>query len=500
MNEIHWADKIAEEISWRDKNVIATGITPSGDIHIGNMREVLTGDMIYRALVDRGKDAELIYIADTFDPLRRVYPFLPGSYEEHVGKPLSSVPDPYGCHENYAEHFLDPFLDSMEKLGISAKIYRSNELYEKGLYEDAIRAAIKNRRKIADILKEGSGRELKNNWSPYNPLCENCGRINSSEVLGFDDFKVRYRCKCGFEGKSDIRKGEGKLGWRIDWPARWKILNVTVEPFGKDHATVGGSYDTGKVISKEIYGYEPPYPVIYEWISLKGRDMSSSKGVVIPIGEMLESVPPEVLRYLIARSRPNKHLNFDPGLPLLNLIGDLESINGEDESGGRELEFSLSVEKRSNVPFRHLINTIQIAKGDLKELRIVLKRSGYDMGENEERWAGYARNWLERYAPESMKFELKEELPKNALSLKEKDKMGLKILGERLKSDLSGEDIHNMIYKVAEEAGLKTKNLFEAIYISLLDKKSGPRAGLFIESVGIGFVKKRFGEVSRDEG
>jgi Lysyl-tRNA synthetase (class I) len=142
MNGTHWADKIAEEIvanrrfayamkspiscrengtfshaknqrflsiSWKDKNVIATGITPSGDIHIGNMREVLTGDMIYRALVDRGKDAELVYIADTFDPLRRVYPFLPRSYEEHVGKPLSSVPDPYGCHENYAEHFLDPF-------------------------------------------------------------------------------------------------------------------------------------------------------------------------------------------------------------------------------------------------------------------------------------------------------------------------------------------------------------------------------------------------------
>jgi len=534
MNGTHWADKIAEEIvanrrfayamkspisfrengtfshaknqrflsiSWKDKNVIATGITPSGDIHIGNMREVLTGDMIYRALVDRGKDAELVYIADTFDPLRRVYPFLPRSYEEHVGKPLSSVPDPYGCHENYAEHFLDPFLDSLEKLGISAKVYRSNELYEKGLYEDAIRVAIKNDKKIADILKEGSGRELKNNWSPYNPLCENCGRINSSEVLGFDDdFKVRYRCKCGFEGESDIRKGEGKLGWRVDWPARWKILGVTVEPFGKDHATVGGSYDTGKVISKEIYGYEPPYPVIYEWISLKGRDMSSSKGVVMPIGEMLESVPPEVLRYLIARSRPKKHLNFDPGLPLLNLIGDLESINGEDESGSRELEFSLFREKRSNVPFRHMINTIQIAKGDLKELRTVLKRSGYDMGENEERWAGYARNWLERYAPESMKFELKEEVPKNALSLEEREKMGLKILGERLKDDLSGEDIHNMIYKVAEEAGLEIKRLFEAIYISLLDKKSGPRIGLFIKSVGIGFVKKRFREVSRDEG
>ncbi|MFN3699430.1 MAG: lysine--tRNA ligase, partial [Dictyoglomus sp.] len=108
----HWADIAAEEIIniKGKKNVVATGITPSGPIHLGNLREILTGDALYRALKEKGAEVDFIYIADTFDPLRKVYPFLPESYSEHVGKPISEIPDPEGCHENYAEHFLEPFL------------------------------------------------------------------------------------------------------------------------------------------------------------------------------------------------------------------------------------------------------------------------------------------------------------------------------------------------------------------------------------------------------
>ncbi|MCK4811319.1 MAG: lysine--tRNA ligase, partial [Methanosarcinales archaeon] len=110
----HWADVIADNVAaTRERHIIATGITPSGSIHIGNLREVLTADGAYRALCDAGADAELIYIGDTFDPLRKVYPFLSDDYAEHVGKPLYAIPCPCGNCANYAEHYLMPFLESL---------------------------------------------------------------------------------------------------------------------------------------------------------------------------------------------------------------------------------------------------------------------------------------------------------------------------------------------------------------------------------------------------
>ena len=122
---MHWTDAIAQELAGK-KHVIATGITPSGPIHIGNMREVITGDLIYRAIRDGGGDAVLIYIADNLDPLRKRYPFLGKEYEEYVGMPLCDIPCPCGECENYAEHFLKPFLKSLEKLDIHPTVYRSD--------------------------------------------------------------------------------------------------------------------------------------------------------------------------------------------------------------------------------------------------------------------------------------------------------------------------------------------------------------------------------------
>ena len=306
----HWADTVAEDALKLGKHhIVASGITPSGHIHIGNMREVVTADAAYRALLDRGADAELIYIADNFDPLRKVYPFLPESYAEHVGKPLSETPCPCGECKNYAEHFLKPFFEALELLGIRPKVYRVDELYKKGAYAEAIKTALIKRDEIARIIEKLTGKTTAPDWSPFNPVCSSCGRVTTTKVTGFDaDAEtVDYTCDCGHSGTVSM-KGGGKLTWRVDWPSRWKILGVTVEPFGKDHASKGGSYDTGMRISKEIYGHEPPHPIVYEWIMLgKKGAMSSSTGVVVSISDMLKVVPPEILRYLIIRTKPEKH-------------------------------------------------------------------------------------------------------------------------------------------------------------------------------------------------
>ena len=145
----------------------------------------------------------------------------------------------------------------------------------------------------------------------------------------------------GNAGTSDITKGEGKLPWRIDWPAKWAWIGVTCEAFGKDHGASGGSYDTGKEIC-QLFGYDAPQPLVYEWISLKGKGaMSSSSGNTIGPIEALELVPPEILRFLIAESKPSKAIEFDAGMSLVNLADEFE------RSCARDLVMEMSDESLS---------------------------------------------------------------------------------------------------------------------------------------------------------
>ncbi|MGZ4885391.1 MAG: lysine--tRNA ligase, partial [Halobacteriota archaeon] len=175
---IHWADVIAR--STEGQQVIATGITPSGNIHVGNMREVVTGDAILKAIKNVGKAARLIYVADSYDPLRTVYPFLPPSYKQYVGMPLSEIPDPFGCCSSYAEHYLRPFAESLNLLDIHPEVYFADQMYKNGLYTEAINIALEQRGAIAEIIETVSKRKLPSRWSPFNPLCEQCKRISAA--------------------------------------------------------------------------------------------------------------------------------------------------------------------------------------------------------------------------------------------------------------------------------------------------------------------------------
>src|SRR6267143_228687 len=215
----HWADEIADEILKQSHgpHEISTGISPSGEIHIGNLREVITADVIYRVLVERGVQVTLDYVADNFDPLRKVYPFLDASiYQNHVGKPLSEIPCPCGAHPSYAAHFLEPFLASLERLRIRVKVHYADRMYKSGMMVPQIVQALKGRDTIARILAECTGRKVESDWSPFNPICSACGRMSDTVVKGFSEKAetVDYTCPCGERGSVSMRGG-GKLTWRV---------------------------------------------------------------------------------------------------------------------------------------------------------------------------------------------------------------------------------------------------------------------------------------------
>ncbi len=485
----------AGEVAQDKTHRIATGITPSGPIHIGNMREVVTGDLVFKAMVERGLDVELIYIADDFDPLRKVYPFLPESYEQYVGRPLCDIPCPCGGHDNYAEHFLEPFLSALHEMDIRPTVVRGSEQYRSGAYTSEICSVLEDRERIREILERVSRRTLPNTWSPYYPICEACGKISNAVILRHDPERhhVEYRCECGHTGISDYSRGEGKLVWRVDWPMRWSHFGVTIEPFGKDHAAAGGSYDTGKEIAHQVFGCEPPFPVMYEWISLKGKGaMASSTGVAVTINAMLEIVPPDVLRYLIARSRPEKAIDFDPGMGLLSLIDEFERASVQGES--REYELSRISSEQHEIPFRHMVTVVQIAR-DEEDMFGILNRSGYDISGREMivRQANRAKIWLDTHAPPMVKFAVQEHLPPEAASLGNEERLALELLLSRYigLEDWKAEQIHNLIYTVGEETAVTPKAIFSAIYLIILGQKRGPRLGWFLEALGREFVVKR---------
>jgi lysyl-tRNA synthetase, class I len=499
----HWADLLADDIiSQRGRcHVVNTGITPSGEIHIGNMREVVTADAIHRVLTERGNESRLLYIADTYDPLRHVYPFLdPQRYQDKVGRPLSEIPCPCDRHPSYSEHFLAPFLGSLQQLGIYPTVHRADQLYKTGAYTETIVIALQQRDRIRQILQEETGRATPDDWSPFNPLCPMCGRINRAAVLGFSAAAqtVDYECACGQRGTVSMAGG-GKLTWRVDWPARWKIFGVTVEPFGKDHASKGGSYDTGVRIAREVYGIEPPYAVPYEWLSLAGKgDMSSSKGNVLSIHAMLEVVPPEVLRYLILRVPPQRSIRMDPGLPLLQLIDEYDDVEAKNRDS-RALELaSISGIKPVGVPYRHMVTVVQAAQGDADTWMEILQRNGYrlDNMEGLRQRAAYAQRWLETFAPEELQFRVQDQLPPAASELTAEQKQALRLLGARLRPGMTGEQIHHLIYTLKDELDAKPDLLFKAIYLALLGKTQGPRAGWFLSTLDTAFVKRRFAEAA----
>ena len=152
---MHWADVLADKLAKEKRNhVLATGITPSGPIHIGNMREILTTDAVYRSLTDKDIDAELIYVADDYDPLRKVYPYLPKSYEKYVGKSISEIPCQCGDHKSYADHYLTSFLSSLKEIGVKPLVYRASEMYKNGEYKESIQIALENVNKIREIIEK----------------------------------------------------------------------------------------------------------------------------------------------------------------------------------------------------------------------------------------------------------------------------------------------------------------------------------------------------------
>jgi len=506
---MHWADVEANSLLEQgSKHLISTGISPSGFIHVGSLRESITAEAIRKALEEKGADVGMIYLVDSFDPLRERYAFLSEEYENEVGKPLSQIPCPCSKHDNYAHHFIQPFLDSLDELGVKCDVHWTHELYELGAFAEIIDTIIRNTDKVIQILREVTGRDVSNNFFPYTPRCDRDGRFvpGDVDVLEYDYPYVTFNCPCGDEEKADIRRDDGKLPWRIEWAAKWKLFGVTCEPFGKDHAAAGGSYDSGVRFARDILDIEPPHPVAYEFIQLKGKgQMHKSSGSVVTGIDALRITPAEVLNFMILRYNPDRHIDYDSGLGILDSVDEYDRFErmyytGEcsevEEDLLRAYQFSQPRGVRESmpvqVPYRHLVSVVQIASG-FDSILSILKRTEHlvdvedaDIDLLQER-VSCVRYWLENFAPDVVRFSILEQMPE--LDVSEDEMRFLHcILAAMDGMEWEGDGIHNAVYECSKSSGLGARNGFQLMYQIFIGRRSGPRLGHFLSTLDRDFV------------
>lgn len=310
---MHWANQTADElmVNYTEGDVIvcASGISPSGHVHIGNFREVITTHFVVEALKTRGAKTRFIFSWDDYDRFRKVPAGIPESYSEYIGMPYSQVPDPYGCHASYAAHFENEFEEALEAFDIHPEFIYQSEMYQSGVYTDSVREALVNRSQIYDIITSFKTQdwdaEERERFYPVNVYCRSCGKDTMTDVhYDIDEDVLEYQCACGHHEFAELDGfNRVKLTWKVDWPMRWGHENVVFEPGGRDHSAENGSYRVSSEISRKVFGRPAPHYIPYEFIGLKGNSakMSSSSGHLITPAELLKVYPREIVLFMFAK-------------------------------------------------------------------------------------------------------------------------------------------------------------------------------------------------------
>lgn len=504
-----WLESIADEIErqYPDGTIlVSSGVSPSGKYHVGTLREVLTADAVFMILQKRGRDARHVHFVDDLDGLRKIPAGVPEEFSKYLGIPVCDVPSPDPSSDSYANFYLNDFISNVDKLGIDMEVVRSHEKYREGYFVPSIEKALDNITEARKCLEEISGRKLGEEWSPIQVNEDGYLKKRPFTAINKDSKTITYKDVKGVEQQIAYDKGDVKLDWRLDWPARWWQLGVRVEPFGRDHATKGGSYDTGAGLVERVFGGEAPVPIPYQFINRSGetKKMSKSAGNTVTISELLEVLPPEIVRYFVLRYAPSKQLFFDQTDGVVRLIDEYaELLAKEDKTPEDELLIyvcSHSIKGGntiSNVPFSHLVASYQAALRDKSKTLDIIRRTEHaGTVDNQEdvimKEFDYIDAWLNKWAADDVKFALRESI--ESVQLSDSQKAFLKSLAEKIKTapqDADGEWFHKAIYDFKDSSGLQPKELFSTLYEVLINKTSGPRAGWFLSILPRDWLVKR---------
>lgn len=505
---MNWLNKIADELIARYPEgtiVVSSGVTPSGKYHLGTLREILTAEAIAREIIRRGRQAKHIHVVDDFDVFRKVPEDVDQAWSQHLGKPVYLVPAPDGSQQSYADYFLADLKEVADALNLNLEIVRAHEKYGQGFFREAIEKSVERQDDIRRILTEISGHKLDDNWSPLQVMEGEYIKTRQVSSIDKNAGRLEFLTADGQVGEADYTQGQAKLSWRIDWPARWWRLGVQVEPFGRDHATKGGSYDTGAEIARQIFDYEPPLPVPYHFINRTGetKKISKSAGNVVTATGLLDIMPAEIIWYFMLRSAPAKQLFFDEGASLARLFDDFAALVHKTDKTEAEQHllgmclWGVEAQTVSAVPFTHLVASYQAGLKDPDKTLEIIARTEYRQTASQQadiirRELNFIDNWLDKYAPQDVIFAVQDGLPEVELSQAQIQLLdGLADTVEAAGQNQDGQWFHERIYEQKDVAGLTPAEAFQAVYRVTLGQDQGPQAGWFLSTLDREWLIKR---------
>jgi lysyl-tRNA synthetase class 1 len=511
--EADWVSRFADDVIAESERrapgkpvVVASGLSPSGPIHLGNLREVMTPHLVADEIRRRGLEVRHLISWDDYDRYRKVPAGVPGvdaSWAEHIGRPLTSVPAPAGsAYPNWAEHFKAQMIEALAELGVEYDGISQTEQYTAGAYREQILHAMRHRGEIDAILgqyrtkkpaagparkqqkpadaaelaaEEGSGAASEDDGSggaggyyPYKPYCAVCGK-DLTTVTAYDDesTELSYVCACG-HGET-VRLSEfdrGKLVWKVDWPMRWAYEGVVFEPSGVDHSSPGSSFQVGGQIVGPLFGGKQPIGPMYAFVGISGMaKMSSSRGGVPTPGDALKIMEPQLLRWLYARRRPNQSFKIAFDQEIQRLYDEWDALVRKVEDGtalpGDLAAHSRAVRTASGelpttarpLPYRTLASVADITAGNAEQtLRILSEldpsRPPASLDEVRPR-LDRAENWITTQVPADQRTVVRAEPDADRLAaLGDSERAGLKLLVDGLDAHWSLDGLTSLVYSV----------------------------------------------------
>lgn len=540
---LFWADQIAKRILERKRfrytgrnvpefkeYVVKTSASLSGVLHIGRLSDTVRGESVHRALLDSGVDSRLIWVAEDMDPLRKVPKGVPSDFSKYIGMPVTDVPDPFGCHKSYAEHYVSEYFKVIDEF-VAEKMerYSMREEYRKGNFSPFVKKILERMEKVIEIQNKFRNNPLPPGWSPWKPICENCGKIITTRVNEFRDGIAHYECRdysfensiakgCGHKGENDPSKSEGKLMWKSEWAAQWARWKVVSEGAGKEYQVPMSAWWVNAEIVEKVLDFPMPEPIFYEHIMIDGEKMSASKGNVVYPAGWLEVATPELLRFFYNKKLMKTRSFSWKDLPSLfddydrheRVFFGKEKLENEKEEEHMKRLYEISqTEKPFFAPqisfdLAVMVSQIVPVKDYMGPSLGLLKKNGHLPGnvsgkelERVKRRLSLAKEWAVKYSPERMRFEVREKVDEKIRErLSEKQKKAIRLLsGELKKKERKEEELKELFFRISkEDVGIEPRDFFRAVYLSLIGKESGPRLTRFVSALGC----KRVSEILSD--
>jgi len=529
---LRWAGEVWAESQRRHQGstpTCASGISPSGPVHLGNLRELMTPHLVADQVRRDGHPSRHILSWDDYDRFRKVPGGYPAEFAEHIGRPLTSVPDPCGNHPNWAEHFKEPLRESLARLGVRVVEISQTQMYTSGAYLESIITAMRRRKDIAAVL--GKYQTKKNAepdddedvdrtaaYYPFKPYCAACGR-DTTTVTAFDDetTDITYTCACGaLVGPVPISEVAGKLVWKVDWPMRWAYEAVTLEPAGVDHSSPGSSFTVGGELVAEIFGGQMPLHFGYSFVGAKGGSskMSSSAGGAPTPADALKIFEAPLVRWLYARRRPEQSFNIAFDEEVGRIYDEWDALTRKVLEGKADLPAATIYERSAGtaegllpvtprpLPFRTLASIADITAGDESQIFRILRDVTPDdpittLDEARPR-LDRAEAWALEYVAPQDRTRVRTEPDSARLGvLSEQERHALKLLVEGMVSNWSLEGLTTLLYGIpklqrglpissppTDELKAAQRTWFILLYQLLIGKDTGPRLPTLLLALG----------------